>query len=101
KSTVAFSVNSGTYRASLAFDADGNLWITDPGNHRVLRYPAQAISKAQSGPEANLVLGQVGPDVVAPTVPANAANQQLKDHLQTPDGLVFDAKGRLYVSDGL
>ena len=101
KSTIQLANSSGYYRCSLAFDTAGNLWITDPGNHRVLRYPVDRISKGESGPEANLVLGQTGYETVAAVLPVNAASQQLKDRLQLPDGLVFDAKGRLFVSDAL
>ncbi|MBM3774189.1 MAG: hypothetical protein FJW37_03415 [Acidobacteria bacterium] len=55
-STLALAGNNGLYRASLAFDAAGNLFVTDPGNRRVLRYPAASLNA--NGPPADLALGQ-------------------------------------------
>jgi len=40
--TLAFATSAGVYRAGLAFDASGNLWVSDAGNNRVLRFPASA-----------------------------------------------------------
>lgn len=89
------------YRAALAFDRSGNLWVTDPGNSRVLRYAAADIAQAVNNPAADLVLGQVDFQTVAPALPANVTSQQVKDRLQIPGGLAFDGAGRLFVSDTL
>ena len=43
-STLALSTDSGVFRAGLAFDGQGNLWVSDPGNNRVLRYPASTLA---------------------------------------------------------
>src|SRR5262249_23967258 len=40
----------------VACDAQGNLWVVDGGNHRLLRFPAAALHT--SNPAADLVLGQ-------------------------------------------
>ena len=96
-----FLASGAIYRARMAFDAAGNLWVTDPGNHRVLRYPAAALATASNGPAADLILGQADFSSVALPLQANAASQQVKDRLQVPAGLAFDSAGRLYVSDGL
>ncbi len=41
--TFAFATGAGIFRAGLAFDSQGNLWVSDPGNNRVLRFPASAL----------------------------------------------------------
>jgi sugar lactone lactonase YvrE len=52
--TLALASGNNIYRANLAFDSAGNLWVADPGNNRVLRYPSQAISQGTSGPAAEV-----------------------------------------------
>lgn len=99
--TLYFSSSSAIYRARIVFDASGNLWVADPGNHRVLRYPASALAAGSNGPAADLILGQADFSSVAIPLPANVESQQVKDRVQLPSGLAFDAAGRLYVSDGL
>jgi sugar lactone lactonase YvrE len=49
----------------LAFDAGGNLWLVDAGNHRVLKYPS--IFGAAVVP-AELPLGEAEEFGVSPTV---------------------------------
>ena len=99
--TLALASGSTVYRATLAFDRSGNLWVTDPANNRVLRYPASEIAGGANNPAADLVLGQIDFQTVAPALPSNTASQQLKDRLQAPGGLAFDGAGRLFVSDTL
>src|SRR5579864_6047739 len=70
-STIGIAFSNVTFPASLAFDTQGNLWFTDSGNNRVLRYPASALgANASNGPSADLVLGQV--DFVTNTSPPTA-----------------------------
>ncbi|MCU1258025.1 MAG: hypothetical protein JWO80_910, partial [Bryobacterales bacterium] len=81
----------------MAFDGAGNLWVSDPGNNRVLRYNVSVLSGApQNGAAADLVLGQS-------TFTTNAAvgAQTAKNGLNAPAGLAFDSTGRLYVVDAL
>jgi len=37
--TLSMASNGQLLAANLAIDAAGNLWVTDPGNNRVLRFP--------------------------------------------------------------
>ncbi len=95
--SLAFSTGSGTFRAGLAFDAQGNLWVSDPGNNRVLRFPAAELAPGASNqPSADLVLGQ--PDFTSNSLPAGA-NATGKNYLSQPSGLGFDPKGRLFIAD--
>ncbi len=108
--TLAFN-NGRFFQAGLAFDDQGNLWVTDPINNRVLRYPASALaSGAANEPSADLVLGQK--DFTSSTIPLNIGMSQCgnavppitgercgKNFLDQPAALAFDPKGRLFVAD--
>jgi uncharacterized protein (TIGR03437 family) len=86
----------------LAFDKDANLWAADPGNHRVLRYPAAAIGDdaRQGQVAADLVLGQT-----SFSSNAAAANSQTgriaKEQLRGPTAVAVDQAGNVFVSDDL
>jgi uncharacterized protein (TIGR03437 family) len=87
----------GVFRAGLAFDAGGNLWVSDAGNNRVLQYPASALkSGSPNQPPADLVLGQN--DFSSTSLPADAARSG-KNYLSQPSGLAFDPRGRLFIAD--
>jgi uncharacterized protein (TIGR03437 family) len=95
--TLAFATGGGIFRAGLALDAQGNLWVSDPGNNRVLQYPASAIaSGAANQPAAALVLGQN--DFASTSLPANYTRSG-KNYLSQPSGLAFDPQGRLFIAD--
>src|SRR5215831_60284 len=49
------STNGATYNAGLAFDGQGNLWATDSGNNRAVRYNTASLS-AGGTVAADLVL---------------------------------------------
>ncbi len=92
--TLAFNAG-GTYAAYLTFDAAGNLWVTDPGNNRVLRFNSSALSSGVSGPAADLVLGQ-----------SNFTSGSFDGYtplglttMHIPTGIVFDSAGNLFVSE--
>ena len=86
--TLALSTYSGVFRAGLAFDALGNLWLSDPGNNRVLRYPAATLGTgAANQPLADLVLGQN--DFSSTSLPANSTRSG-KNYLSQPSGIAFD-----------
>jgi uncharacterized protein (TIGR03437 family) len=80
---------------AVAFDAVGNLWVADAGNHRVLRFNTSALT-GESSPAADFVLGQR--DFFGNA--ANAGGSVSGAAFDTPNGLAFDAVGNLYVSDG-
>ena len=95
--TLALASGGSIFRAGLAFDAQGNLWVSDPGNNRVLRYPASALgSGASNQPAADLVLGQN--DFASTSLPVNLTRSG-KNYLSQPAGLAFDAGGRLFIAD--
>ena len=93
----AFTTTAGAFRSGLAFDAAGNLWVSDPANNRVLRIPVTALGTgATNQPAADLVLGQ--PDFVLSRCPQKqlaAARIICRSH----PGSGFDPKGRLFVAD--
>ncbi|HTB19110.1 MAG TPA: hypothetical protein VK708_13400 [Bryobacteraceae bacterium] len=95
--TLALGNGGGVFRAGLAFDAQGNLWMSDPGNNRVLRYPAAVLhAGAGNQPAADLVLGQN--DFSSTSLPANITRGG-KNYLSQPAGLAFDPQGRLFIAD--
>jgi uncharacterized protein (TIGR03437 family) len=96
--TLAFA-SGNLYSTTLAFDAQGNLWVADPLNNRVLRFPAAALAAATVEPAADFVLGQTTFDTSA--VPQTANSRLNKNTLVQPSGLAFAESGDLYVSDGL
>jgi uncharacterized protein (TIGR03437 family) len=86
--------------ANIAFDSSGNLWMTDPGNRRVLRFPAASIAKGGGGLTADIEIGQVDFVSVQPNLSPTSANSPLvTNQFAVPDGIAFDGAGNLYVSD--
>src|SRR5665213_3275504 len=81
-------------KTGLAFDAAGNLWVTDTGNNRVLRFPASVLTANVNGPSADLAVGQA--DLVSSVAPAS---QISKNSLYHPTGVAFDSTGRMRVAD--
>ncbi len=86
--------------AGLAIDSSGNLWVTDPNNNRVLRFPVSQLAPNTSQPAADVVLGQTSANLSSlPSPPPNTSAFLDKSILNAPFGITFDAKGRLYISD--
>jgi uncharacterized protein (TIGR03437 family) len=95
--TLALANGGAVFRAGLAFDAQGNLWVSDAGNNRVLRYPVSALAAGSPNqPAADLVLGQN--DFSSTALPPDP-NRSAKDYLLQPAGLAFDPDGRLFIAD--
>ena len=96
--TLAVYTGSGPYQTGMAVDGSGNLWVTDSGNNRVLRFPAASLgSGAANDPSADLVLGQTG--FTTSSLPSGA-NASMKNFLAAPNFVAFDAEGDLFVTDG-
>ena len=93
--SLALVNGNGAFQAYLAFDPSGNLFAADPGNNRILRYPANLLGpNAKNGPAADLVLGQLDFATVTPNQDGTSLI-----FLNTPTGVAFDLQGRLYVSE--
>lgn len=109
--SLSVTNNGNLLRSGLAIDAAGDLWVSDAGNNRVLRYPASVLgTKPANEPSADLVLGQ--PDFVSSAIPSTASQSKCgtatvtsqrcgNSFLIQPAGLGFDAAGRLFVADNL
>ena len=79
------------YPEGLGFDSQGNLWVGDEGNNRVLEYTCAATGSCSKGNPATLVLGQSGF-----TSNTEATSQT---GLYNPVGLSFGSHGNLWVAD--
>ncbi len=77
----------------LAVDANGNLWVADSGNSRVLRFPSPFAQTQGALQIANLVLGQALFNVSTPNVS--------QSNMVEPFGLALLSNGSLAVSDPL
>jgi sugar lactone lactonase YvrE len=84
-------VNEG-FVGGVGLDRDGNLWVTDNQNNRVLRFPLDRAS-GRPGHVADLVLGQ--PDVTS-WLPGSDL-----DRMHAPAAVRVDAAGVVYVADSL
>jgi len=73
----------------VAIDPEGNLWVADMANHRVLRFDDAAT--IATGAAATKVFGQ--PDMVTAAAGTDA------DQLNRPSSLDFDIAGNLYIAD--
>lgn len=93
--------SSNVYAGGMAFDPQGNLWATDIGNHRVLRYPQGLLNQSPppKEPAADVIIGQK--DEFSNTDPANDSSntQKTKNVVRFPTSLAVDASGGLYVGD--
>jgi len=99
--SLAFQVGTAALRVSIRFDSQGNLWVADSGNNRVLRFPAASLS-GPNGPSADLALGQT--TLTSNTGLPNSTtlnNRSAKNGMRQPTSLAFDQAGRLFVSDSL
>jgi len=94
--TLALSLGSAAYVSGLAIQGN-DLWVSDSGNNRVLRYSGLLAAQSPANdPVADLALGQA--DFVTGSLPASIA-RNTKNYLAQPAGLVFDQAGDLFVTD--
>jgi len=95
--TLVLANGSGVFRAGIAFDGQGNLWVSDPGNNRVLRFPASELTTGSPNqPVADVVLGQS--DFSSTSLPADVTRGG-KNYISQPAGIAFDPEGRLFIAD--
>jgi uncharacterized protein (TIGR03437 family) len=87
--SAVISASSLQVPSGLALGPDGDLFVADTGNNRVLEFPAQA----GTGASAIRVYGQ--PSATSATRPAQASAQTLS----APQGLAVDSSYNLYVAD--
>ena len=87
----------GQFQANISFDSTGNLWLTDAGNQRVLRFKAADVAGSGGPLTSDLVLGQLDFVTVQPSV--NVNNSTTTNLFAIPLALGFDPSGRLFVSD--
>ena len=97
---IALILGNQAFQASIAFDTPGNLWLSDPGNRRVLMYAAADVAKSNNfGLTAQLELGQLDFISLQPNLDSGNAQNTRSNQFAVPAGLAFDATGRLYVTD--
>ena len=75
------------FPGSVKFDSSGNLWVSDGGNNRVLRFN----SPFSNGENASVVIGQS-------SFTTNIC-YTTQSGLCRPSGLAFDSKGNLWIAD--
>jgi uncharacterized protein (TIGR03437 family) len=94
RTATAASASSLNHPRAVAFDSDGNLWVVDAGNNRVVRFAASSLS-SPTPPPADTVIGQK--DFQGSS--ANGGGVVSGLGFDTPSGLAFDSRNNLYVSD--
>jgi uncharacterized protein (TIGR03437 family) len=92
---------STVFRVTLVFDAsaNGNLWVTDPGNRRLLRFSNMDRADHLGGYDADLVIGQFDFTTIATLVNTTDPAKLARDRFVTPSAMAFDPQGNLYVTD--
>jgi uncharacterized protein (TIGR03437 family) len=94
-----FIANGSVQTVGLTFDSAGNLWLTDPGNHRALRFAASDVAAGGGPLTANMVIGDLGLfNSVQPAV--TSATPTITNLFAIPSAIAFDPSGRLFISDG-
>lgn len=89
---AAVSANGLDTPLGLAFDPQGNLYVADTNNSRVLRFPGP-FAPGTTNPAATAVWGQQ--NFASKGVPTQASNTTIPN----PQGLWIDSSGSLYVAD--
>ena len=99
-SNQTLALSSSSFRPTgMVFDGSGNLWVTDGGNNRVVRYPATQLV-AGSQPAADTVIGQTNfSSNSVGSAPSGDPPQLVATSVSAPTALAFDSNGNLYVAD--
>ena len=84
----AIAVNTLNHPDGFAFDPQGNLWIADSSNNRILEYK----TPFSTGEAPSVVLGQR-------TFVNNATGSTTANTLNIPSALAFDPQGNLWIAD--
>jgi uncharacterized protein (TIGR03437 family) len=95
--TLAFR-SGNSVGGAMAFDGQGNLWVADIFNHRVLRFPKARLTGSE--PAADLVLGQAL-FTTNDYTPEDFDHRDDLDSMNSPVALAIDSRGAIYVSDKL
>jgi secreted PhoX family phosphatase len=87
-----------SFPLGLAFDAQGNLYISDHGNDVIRKVDTNGIitTVAGVGPSDTFVKGQWVPGIQSKGGDGGPATQGV---LESPWGITFDAHGNLYIAD--
>jgi sugar lactone lactonase YvrE len=97
---ISLQSNNVPFIVGVALDSNGNVWVVDAGNRRVLEFQASDVAGGGQGITAKVVLGQ--PDFVTQQTGLNGGTPQASlatNQFDIPAAVAFDAAGRLYVSD--
>ena len=86
--SIRFTLNR--YGAGVEIDDEGNMWVADVGNNRILRFAANP-DTGEIATTADLVLGQ---DDFNTAEPGSSLEK-----LHAPSAISFDSRGWLYVAD--
>ena len=82
-----------TYPVSVALDSAGDLFVADAGDQRIRRVRPDGTIDTVAGWGAVFLFGQNGPPAVVDEVPAFLVP------LSSPEGLVVDSGGSLYIAE--
>jgi hypothetical protein len=98
---IAAAAGQPPLPAGLAVDGQGNLWVADVGNNRVLGFPPASLAANTQLPAAAVVLGQTSfsSNSLPTQFPPNTNPQLDLAFLQYPTGVAVDGQGNLFVAD--
>ena len=97
---IYLSLGNTVFQANVAFDGTGNLWMTDPGNLRVLRFKKSDLDAGGGALTADLELGQLDfTSVQTPLNPGDPTAVYRVNQFFLPGAIGFDASGNLFVTD--
>jgi uncharacterized protein (TIGR03437 family) len=81
----------------LVIDPGGNLFVSDYGNNRVLRFPVGVLTPGNTLPAADIAIGQSS--LTSNTVASTCNSALVKGCLYLPTAMTVDSQGNLYIAD--